>query len=229
MGIALDIRVLVADDHPLMRDGVRRLLDATPGMQVVGEAGNGHEVIELLRHREADVALLDLSMPGMPGIDLIRRVKSEFPRVAVLVLTMHAEDEYAVRALRSGASGYLLKDSGGEELLRAVRKVAAGGGYVAPALAERLVILLSTLGPAMAHAGLSDRELEVLRRIVAGERITTIADGLHLSVKTVSTHKARILEKLGLDSSAALVRYALEHRLFDDDAAADFPVVGPRA
>jgi DNA-binding NarL/FixJ family response regulator len=136
--------------------------------------------------------------------------------VAVLVLTMHAEEQYAMRAFRCGASGYLTKDSAGAELIQAIRKVAAGGGYVTTALAERLAISLHTPGDAPAHGSLSDREFEVFRRIVAGQRPTEIAAALHLSVKTVSTHKTRILEKLGLDSTAALIRYGLEHRLFDD-------------
>jgi DNA-binding NarL/FixJ family response regulator len=213
----LDIGVLLADDHQLMREGLRRLLESTaPGIRVVGEASNGHEALEVLRHHPVDVAVLDLSMPGMTGMDLIRRVKTEFPQVAVLVLTMHAEEQYAMRAFRCGASGYLTKDSAGTELVQAIRKVAAGGGYVTTSLAERLAIGLNTMREAPAHATLSDREFEVLRGICAGRRLTEIAEELHLSVKTVSTHKTRILEKMGLDSTAALIRYGLENRLFDD-------------
>mgnify|MGYP002382316549 FL=1 len=217
---SLDISVVLADDHQLMREGLRRLLGATPGMHVAGEAGSGHEVLELLRRVAVDVAVLDLSMPGMTGMDLIRRVKTEFPHVAVLVLTMHAEEQYAMRAFRCGASGYLTKDSAGDELVQAIRKVAGGGGYVTAALAERLAMGLSTLREAARHAGLTDREFEVFRRIVAGQRLTDIADELHLSIKTVSTHKARVLEKMGLDSTAALIRYGLENRLFEDAAGA---------
>ncbi|MDE2614313.1 MAG: response regulator transcription factor [Burkholderiales bacterium] len=217
---SLDISVVLADDHQLMREGLRRLLGATPGMHVAGEAGSGHEVLELLRRVAVDVAVLDLSMPGMTGMDLIRRVKTEFPHVAVLVLTMHAEEQYAMRAFRCGASGYLTKDSAGDELVQAIRKVAGGGGYVTAALAERLAMGLSTLREAPRHAGLTDREFEVFRRIVAGQRLTDIADELHLSIKTVSTHKARVLEKMGLDSTAALIRYGLENRLFEDAAGA---------
>jgi DNA-binding NarL/FixJ family response regulator len=213
---ALDISVLLADDHQLMREGLRRLLEATPGLRVVGEAGNGHEALDVLRRTPVDVAVLDLSMPGMTGMDLIRRVKTEFPHVAVLVLTMHAEEQYAMRAFRCGANGYLTKDSAGTELVQAIRKVAGGGGYVTASLAERLAIGLNTLREAPAHASLSDREFEVLRGICAGQRLTEIAEALHLSVKTVSTHKTRILEKMGLDSTAALIRYGLENRLLDD-------------
>lgn len=213
---SLDISIVLADDHQLMREGLRRLLGATPGMRVVAEAANGHEVLEVLRRTPVDVAVLDLSMPGMTGMDLIRRVKTEFPEVAVLVLTMHAEEQYAMRAFRCGASGYLTKDSAGDELVHAIRKVAGGGGYVTASLAERLAMGLNAMRDAPAHASLSDREFEVFRRIVAGQRLTDIADELHLSVKTVSTHKARVLEKMGLDSTAALIRYGLENRLFED-------------
>jgi DNA-binding NarL/FixJ family response regulator len=213
----LQISVVLADDHQLMREGLRRLLEGVQGIHVVAEACSGHEVLQILSQHPVDVAVLDLSMPGMPGMELIRRVKTDFPQVAVLVLTMHAEEQYALRAFRSGASGYLTKDSAAEELVQAIRKVASGGGYVTAALAERLAIGLNTMRDgALPHASLSDREFEVFRHIVAGQRMSEIADTLHLSIKTVSTHKTRILEKMGLDSTAALIRYALEHRLFDD-------------
>jgi DNA-binding NarL/FixJ family response regulator len=215
--LPLQISVVLADDHQLMRQGLRRLLEGTPGVQVVAEASDGHAALRMLREHPVDVAVLDLSMPGMPGMELIRRVKTEFPHVAVLVLTMHAEEQYAMRAFRSGASGYLTKDSAADELVQAIRKVASGGGYVTPALAERLAIgLQSTRQDALPHAALSDREFEVFRHIVAGRRMTEIADALHVSIKTVSTHKTRILEKMGMHSTAALIRYALEHKLFDE-------------
>jgi DNA-binding NarL/FixJ family response regulator len=215
----LQISILIADDHRIMREGLRRLLQGVPGIEVVAEACDGHEALDALRAQPVDVAVLDLSMPGMPGMDLIRRVKTDFPQVAVLVLTMHAEEQYAMRAFRCGASGYLTKDSAADELVRAIRKVAGGGGYVTAALAERLVMGLNSqnrMGEAPPHASLSDREFEVLRHIVAGRRLTEIADELHLSVKTVSTHKTRILDKMRLDSTAALIKYGLENRLFDD-------------
>jgi DNA-binding NarL/FixJ family response regulator len=162
-----------------------------------------------------DVLVTDLSMPGMPVMDLIRRVKSEFPEVAVLVLTMHAEEHFATRAFRCGAHGYLTKDSAGELLVSAIRKVAQGGMYVTAAMAERLAIGLRHDSTAPVHDALSNRELEICRRIVAGMRLTDIANELHLSIKTVSTHKARILEKLGLDGIASLVRYGMQHGLCD--------------
>jgi DNA-binding NarL/FixJ family response regulator len=216
----LQIAVVLADDHQLMRQGLRRLLESASGIRVIAEASDGHEALRALGEHAVDVAVLDLSMPGMPGMELIRRVKTDFPHVAVLVLTMHAEEQYALRAFRNGASGYLTKDSAAEELVQAIRKVASGGGYVTPALAERLAIALhSVRDGALPHAALSDREFEVFRHIVEGQRMSEIAKTLHLSIKTVSTHKTRILEKMGLDSTAALVRYAIEHRLFDDPVA----------
>jgi DNA-binding NarL/FixJ family response regulator len=216
---SLEISVLLADDHQLVREGLRHLLDATPGVHVAAEAAHGHEALEALRAHPVDVAVLDLSMPGMSGMDLIRRVKTEFPHVAVLVLTMHAEEQYAMRAFRCGASGYLTKDSAATELVHAIRKVAAGGGFVTGSIAERLAMGLSSLHEGAPHTTLSDREFEVFRGIVAGRRLTDIAAEMNLSVKTVSTHKARIMEKMGVTSTAALVKYGLENRLFDEDGA----------
>jgi len=213
LSAVVGIRVLLADDHQLMRAGLLRLLESQSGMQVVAQAGNGHEALAALRAQAVDVAVLDLSMPGMSGMDLIKRVKSEFPAVAVLVLTMHAEEQYAVRAFRSGASGYLTKDAAAGELAAAIHKVAGGGGYVTGSMAEKLALGLNRQHAGPAHASLSDREFEVLRRIVSGQKLIDIASALHLSVKTVSTHKTRIQNKLGLDNTAALIRYGLEHRL----------------
>lgn len=211
------ISVVLADDHQLVRQGLRRLIDTASGIGVVAEAGNAREVLDALKVHAVDVVVLDLSMPGMSGMDLIRRLKADFPQVAVLVLTMHAEDQYVMRAFRCGANGYLTKDSAADELVMAIRKLAAGGAHVTASIAERLAIGLSTRSGDL-HQTLTDREYEVMRLIVAGRRLTDIANDLHLSVKTVSTHKTHILEKLHLDSTASLVRYALEHRLFDDSS-----------
>ncbi len=223
----LIIKTVLADDHPLVREGLRRVLGTAADIEVLAEARDGHQLLELLRQQPVDVAVVDLSMPGLSGMDLIRRVKTDYPQVAVLVLTMHAEEQYAMRAFRSGANGYLTKDSAAEELVHAVRKVAGGGGYVTPSIAERMAIGLSGLREAPLHTQLSDREFEVLRQIVAGKRLTEIGDDLHLSVKTVSTHKARIMEKMQVDSTAALIKYGLEHKLFD--AAGDDGASGPAA
>ena len=210
------ITVVLADDHQLLREGLLRLLSAEVDLEVVDQASNGHEVLEALRRHAADVLVTDLSMPGMPAMDLIKRVKAEFPSVAILVLTMHAEEPYALRAFRSGANGYLTKDVAGEQLVGAIRKVASGGAYVSPGLAEKLAIGLRELQGTPRHEQLSNREFEVYRLIVSGRRLTDIADELHLSIKTISTHKARIMEKLGVDSTASLVRYGMEHRLFEE-------------
>ncbi|WP_119154222.1 response regulator transcription factor [Caldimonas tepidiphila] len=209
--------VLLADPHRIVREGLRRLLDEDGDMSVSAEAATGHQVLEQLRRHPVDVALVELNLPGLGGLDLIRRLRAEWPALGVLVLTVHAEEQYALRAFRAGAQGYLSKDCAPEELLGALRKVAGGGAYLSPALAERLAVELTGLHEAPAHTLLSDREFEVFRMIVAGLRLTEIAERLHLSVKTVSTHKSRILEKMKLDSTAALVRYGVQHGLFVED------------
>jgi DNA-binding NarL/FixJ family response regulator len=210
---------LLVDDHTIVREGVRRILEPIAGEWTITEAGTAFQALECLRRQPFALAIVDLSMPGMTGLELIRRIKSEYPSVAVLVLSMHAEEQYALRAFKAGANGYLTKDSAPSELLAAVRKVASGGAYVTASLAERVVQQLSGANRAPRHAELTDRELDVLKRIVAGERLTDIAQALHLSVKTVSTHKTRIQDKLQLPSMAALIRYGLEHHLDQDDSA----------
>ncbi|HJV96222.1 MAG TPA: response regulator transcription factor [Albitalea sp.] len=211
------LHLLLVDDHTIVREGLKRILDATGEAWQVAEASSSFQALECLRREGADMAIVDLSMPGMNGLDLIRRIKSEFPQVKVLVLSMHAEEQYALRSFKAGANGYVTKDSAAAELVIAVHKVAAGGAYVTASLAERVVQQVSGHANAPRHAQLSDRELEVLRRIVSGQRLTDIADALHLSVKTVSTHKSRILDKLQLPNMAALIRYGLEHQLLDDE------------
>ena len=211
------IRILLADDHALVREGLRRILTAAADLEVAAEAADGDEVLALVRSTEFDLALLDLSMPGLSGLALIKRLKLEKPRLRILVLSMHGESQYAARALKAGASGYLTKDSAAAQLLGAIRKIAAGGVQISEAAAAQLIGASAT-GDSLPHAALSDREYEVLRHIVAGRTITDIADVLNLSVKTVSTHKARILQKLNLAGTAELVRYAIEHRLTDEKA-----------
>lgn len=201
-------RILLADDHQIVRDGLKRILAATPDLQVAGEAASGDEALALVKANDYDIAMLDMSMPGLSGIDLIKRLRIEKPRLKLLVLSMHGEQQYAARALKAGAAGYLNKDSAGEQLVSALRRIAAGGVYITEAAAATLLQAGKS-----AHDALSDREFEVLRLLVEGLGPTDIAGRLHLSVKTVSTHKTRILEKLNLKSTAELVRYALEHRL----------------
>jgi DNA-binding NarL/FixJ family response regulator len=202
------IRVLLADDHEIVRDGLKRILGAAGDLQVAGEAANGDQALALVKANDYDLALLDLSMPGLAGIDLIKRVRIEKPKLRILVLSMHGEQQYATRALKAGASGYLTKDSAAGQLVGAIRKVAAGGVHVSEAAAAGLVS--AERAP---HQALSDREFEVLRLLAGGRSPTEIAERLHLSVKTVSTHKTHIQQKLGLSGTADLVRYALEHKL----------------
>ena len=202
------IRILIADDHSIVRDGLKRILAATADLAVAGEAASGDQALALVKANDYDVVMLDMSMPGLSGIDLIKRLKLEKPALRILVLSMHGESQYAARALKAGAAGYLNKDAAAEALLGALRKVAAGGVHIGEAAAASL--LSKTASP---HETLSDREFEVMRFLVEGLGPTEIAERLHLSVKTVSTHKTRILEKLGLGSTAELVRYAMEHKL----------------
>jgi len=209
--------LLMVDDHTIVREGLKRVLDPIANNWVITEAGTGFQALECLRRQSFDLAIVDLSMPGMSGLELIRRIKADHPTVSVLVLSMHAEEQYALRAFKAGADGYVTKDSAAAELVAAVRKVASGGAYVTSSLAERVVQQLNGALQVPRHAELSDRELDVLQRIVAGQRLTDIAEALHLSIKTVSTHKSRIQEKLQLPNTAALIRYGLEHQLDKGD------------
>jgi DNA-binding NarL/FixJ family response regulator len=202
------IRVLLADDHKIVRDGLRRILGAQADLQVAGEAAGGDDALSLVKAHDYDVAVIDMSMPGLSGLDLIKRLKIEKPRLRILVLSMHGEAQYAARALKAGAAGYVHKDSAAEQLVGAIRKVAAGGVYITEAAAASLV---SAQGAP--HEALSAREFEVLRLLVEGLGPSEIGEKLHLSVKTVSTHKTRIQEKLRVGSTAELVRYALDHKL----------------
>jgi two-component system, NarL family, invasion response regulator UvrY len=208
------INVLLADDHQLVRDGLKQLLSAAAGIEVAAEASTGDEALALVKQSDFDLVLLDMSMPGLSGINLIKRLKLERPKLRVLVLSMHGERQYAARALKAGASGYLTKDSATAELVSAIRKIAAGGVYLTDAAATSLVESRAS-SDQLPHEQLSDREFEIFRLLCTGVGPTEIADQLHLSVKTVSTHKTRILEKMNLDNSAELVRYALQHDLLD--------------
>ena len=207
------IRTLIVDDHKIVRQGLIQILGDTPDICVVGEAGNGREALQQLRAALPDVMLLDISMPEMDGMATMLAVKREHPKLPVLVLSMYPEDQYAIRFLKVGAAGYLTKESASDELIEAIRKVAGGGRYVTGALAERLVGDLSRDRRKGELSTLSDRELQTLRLIAAGRTLSEIAAELSLSVKTISTYRARILTKLDLRSTAELVRYAVEHHL----------------
>ncbi|MFO1219176.1 MAG: response regulator transcription factor [Burkholderiaceae bacterium] len=221
------LRILIADDHAVVREGLKRMLESTSPQWRVSEAGSGFQALEMLRREPCELAIFDLSMPGMNGLDLLRRVRAEQPRLPVLMLSMHAEEQYAMRAFKAGANGYITKDAATGELIDAVRKVAGGGAYVSRALAERMVLQLNQRIEAPPHDQLSDRELDVLRRLVAGQRPTEIAQALHLSVKTVSTHKSRIQDKLGLPTTAALIRYGMQHGLVAEPAEPPAPGSAP--
>lgn len=207
--------MLLVDDHTIVREGLRRVLDPIASNWALAEAETGFQALEFLRNGEFDLALVDLSLPGMTGLELIRRIKTEFSGVRILVLSMHSQEQYALRAFKAGADGYVTKDIAAMELVGAVRKVAAGGAYVTESLAESVVRQLNGSAEAPRHALLTDRELDVLRRVAAGQRLTEIGSALHLSAKTVSTHKTRIQEKLHVFSTAELIRYALHNRIGD--------------
>ncbi|MBB6591073.1 response regulator transcription factor, partial [Ralstonia solanacearum] len=210
------VRVMIADDHAVMRDGVRHILERAGDFEVVCEASDGTQVLQLVRDHRPQVIVLDLSMPGRSGLDLVRQLNAEHPGVRVLVLTMHAEEQYVARAFRAGAAAYLTKESAATELVTALKKVAQGGAYVSPDMAEKLAHSLHEDSVAQAHTRLSDREMEVYRRLVRGEALTDIAASLCVSAKTISTYKMRLMDKLQLSSEAALVRYAIRHQLFAD-------------
>lgn len=210
------IRIIIADDHAILRAGLKHLLSDTTDIVVAGEAGNGMDALALARTTQCDAMVLDMSMPGKSGIELIRQLKAENPRLPILILSMHKEDIYAVRALRAGASGYLCKDNAESQLEAAIRKVAGGGLYINQDVAEKLAIeVIGGNSKALPHTQLSDREYQVFRDIAAGQGITEIAQRLNLSVKTVSTHKARIMQKMGFVNTAELIQYALKHALLD--------------
>jgi len=207
---------LIADDHTILRDGLKQILADCDDMTVGGEAENGLEVLKKIREEEWDVLVLDMSMPGRSGIELIKQVKEEKPKLPILILSMHKEDLYAIRTLKAGASGYLSKDSASALLVNAIRKVASGGIFINAKVAEKLALGLQQPADSLPHTRLSDREYQVFLLLVYGKGVTDIANELSLSVKTISTHKSRILEKMGLDSLSGLVKYALHHRLVDD-------------
>ncbi len=207
------IRVLLADDHAIIRDGVKQILADTDDLVVAGEAANGAAVLKLVTDQQWDVLVLDISMPGKNGLELIKLVRHEKPRLPILIFSMHQEEQYALRALHAGASGYLTKESDGEVLVAAIRKVAGGGVHVSDKVAEMLARERMPTSEELPHARLSDREFQIFEKIIAGVRLTDIASELNLSIKTVSTHKSRILQKMNMASDTDLVRYAIARGL----------------
>ena len=209
-------RIVIADDHTIVREGLKQVLAAAGDLTVIAEAQDGSEVMQRVREHEFDVLLLDMSMPGRSGIELIKQVHAEKPKLRILVLSMHEEEQYAVRALKAGAAGYLTKDSASAQLVAAIRKVAAGGAFITAEVAEQFALGAMAVPSGPLHAALSDREYQVFEMLVAGKNITAIAQRLNLSVKTVSTHKARIMQKMNMTNPAELIRYAFTHHLVDD-------------
>ena len=209
------IKVCVVDDHAVIREGLKRIISENPEMAVTAEAGDGAEALQVIRAQPCDVVLLDITMPNKNGLDVLKQLHAESPRLPVLVLSMHSEDHYAARVLRAGAAGYLTKECGPDKIVQAIRKVVRGGKYVSLALAEKLVADLAVDRSKAPHEVLSDREYQVLCLISSGKTVTDIAAELTLSVKTVSTYRVRILEKLNLKNNAELTRYAIKEGLVD--------------
>ncbi|HOB45666.1 MAG TPA: response regulator transcription factor [Zoogloea sp.] len=207
------IRVLIADDHAIVRQGLRQILSDTPDLTVAGEAENGVQAVQMVRNGEWDVVLMDVSMPDRNGIDALKLIKKEFPRLPVLILSMYPEEQYAIRALKAGASGYLTKQSAPELLVTAIRQVASGKKYVSPSLAEELANAIGEDSERLPHEKLSDREYQTLCMIASGKTPAEIAEALNLSVKTVSVYRARLLEKMNLRNNAELTHYGLKHGL----------------
>lgn len=207
------IRILVADDHAIVRQGLRQILSGRDDMGVTGEASSGDETLERVREQQWDVLVLDLSFPDRSGLDVLKQIRAQYPALPILVLSMHPEEQYGVRVLRAGASGYLSKESVPDLLVEAIRKVASGNRFLSPTLSEKIAIDFLSGPSERPHEKLSDREFEVFERIVAGRSVTEIAEELNVSVKTVSTHRTRLLEKMGMKNNAGLIRYAIQQGL----------------
>ena len=207
------IRVVIADDHALMREGLKHILQAAPDIEIAAEATDGFETLQVIRTNSFDVLVMDLSMPGRGGMELIRQIKEEVPQLRILVLTMHEEQEYAARAIRAGAMGYMTKEGAETQLVHAIRRVASGRPYISMEVAKQLAIDSMPANEKLPHTSLSDREIEVFNLLVNGKTVTEIATLLHLSAKNVSSHKSRILQKMNSSSLADLVRYTVAHEL----------------
>jgi DNA-binding NarL/FixJ family response regulator len=209
------IRILIADDHPVVRRGLKQTLAEESDLRVLGDAANGQEVLQFLAKQNWDVLILDLNMPGRNGLEILREVKERWPKLPVLVLSMHCEEQFGIQAIKAGAAGYLTKESAPDELVQAVRKVHGGGKYISPALAEHLASAVQAGEGRPPHEALTAREYDVLLRIAKGKTVTEIANELALSVKTVSTYRTRTLEKMNLSTNAELILYALRNRLVE--------------
>lgn len=207
------LRILIADDHPIVRKGLKQILSDESDIEYIGEARNDSEVLNLAYTQDWDAVVLDITMPGRGGLEVLTDLKRLYPKLPVLVLSIHPEDQYAVRALKEGASGYMNKETAPEELVRAIRKIIKGGKYVSSSLAEKLASMLSIEAPL--HEHLSVREHQVMLLIASGSTLTQIADEMSLSVKTISTYRSRILEKMGMTNNVEITRYAMQYKLID--------------
>jgi len=209
------IRILIADDHAIVREGLKQIVAETSDIIVAGEASNGQELLEKVRKNDYDIILLDISMPGKSGLDILKQLKSERPKLPVLILSIHSEEQYGVRVLRAGASGYLTKESAPDELIAAIRKVSLGRKYITPSLAEKLAFNLESNIEKPLHETLSDREYQVMCEIAKGKTLREIAKEMFLSVKTISTYRSRVLKKMKMKSNAEITYYAIKNRLVD--------------
>jgi DNA-binding NarL/FixJ family response regulator len=207
------IKVLIADDHPVIRQGLKQILEEQPDMKVTAEARNGQQAIDLAGKADCDVVVLDLDMPGKSGLDVLKVLKESRPKLPVLILSFHPEEQFALRVLKAGASGYLTKESAPETLVKAVRRVSEGKRYITGTLSESLASELSIEHGELPHARLSDREFQVVRLIASGKTVSEIAEEMCLSVKTISTYRARIMEKMQMKTNAELMRYAIINKL----------------
>jgi DNA-binding NarL/FixJ family response regulator len=209
------LKILVADDHPIVRQGIKQIIADTTDMVVAGEASSGQEVLNAVKDKTYDVILLDIAMPGPNSIDILKQLKQDKPQIAVLILSIYPEEQYAVRTLKAGASGYLTKESAPDELVEAIRKVSKGGKYITSSLAESLAKILIKEEQGLPHTILSDREYQVLLMISSGKKIKEIANELSLSIKTISTYRTRMLEKMNMKTNAELIHYSIKHELVD--------------
>jgi DNA-binding NarL/FixJ family response regulator len=209
------IKILIADDHAIVREGLKQILSDSPDLVVVAEAGSGQEVLEKIRKNDVDLVVLDIAMPGRGGLDILKEIKTQMPRLPVLMLSMYPEEQYAIRVLKSGASGYLTKESAPAELVKAIQQISQGRKYISPYLAEKLAIDLEVSTDKLPHELLSDREYQVMCMIASGKTLKEIAAGLSLSIKTISTYRSRILEKMNMKTNAELTHYAIKNRLVD--------------
>jgi two-component system, NarL family, invasion response regulator UvrY len=209
------IKIIIADDHPIVRAGMKQIISEAADMSVVDEAGDGRQLLHKVREENFDVVILDITMPHIDGLDVLKQLKIEKPKLPVIILSIHPESQYALRVLKAGASGYVTKTSAPEELINAIRKVHRGGKYISPSIAEKLAFQLEADFEVMPHEALSDREYQVLCMLASGKTVTEIADELALSVKTVSTYRSRILEKMNMKNNAELIHYAVQNKLVD--------------